>query len=462
MSRINRRKILMGALGASVALPFLDAFRPKKAEAGEGDAPTYAILCRQANGVQQETADEPDRFWPSFGPGPLTVDKLTQDSGRALSELGALADKLMIVRGLNFAFPGNGCGHSGGGNQCITAAKVSDDPSGNLSLSEGESIDNRIVTELGKVGEEPITLYVGRKYGYLDEVMSYRGPHQLRAAQNNPYQVYQDLFGLSGVDPAALEILRQRRMSVNDLVREQMQALLSRKDLSKTDRERLDLHFQSIRDLEIGLVCGLGDSQVADLEAISANAENDDFFEEVCHRQMDLLALAMACGVARAATLQFGSGNCGAEFTLNGVKQKSYHKISHRIDSDGDMGDPIPNADLLHHEIDRLHAKMFKYLLDKLNEVQLADGSLLDAGVCVWLNDLGEKYHSYNNVPFILAGGCKGFLKTGQYVDAGDVTHNKLLNTIGAAVGCKNENGGPLDNFGDPSLDPGLLQALIA
>ncbi|MEZ4312649.1 MAG: hypothetical protein R3F14_31885, partial [Polyangiaceae bacterium] len=94
--------------------------------------------------------------------------------------------------------------------------------------------------------------------------------------------------------------------------------------------------------------------------------------------------------------------------------------------------------------------------------VKLADGSLLDAGVAVWLNDLGEKWHSYSNVPFILAGGCKGALKTGQYVDAGNVTHNHILSTIGAAVGCKNDGGAPLDDFGDPELSKGVVSQILA
>ncbi|MEZ4302277.1 MAG: DUF1552 domain-containing protein [Polyangiaceae bacterium] len=459
---IKRRRFLLGALGATMALPFLETFAPKRAEAGEGDADTFAIFCRQANGVQQKTDDEPERFWPTFGTGPLTTAQLSGDTGRTLSELGDFADRLIAVRGLKFAFPGNGCGHSGGGNQCLTAAKVSDLPSGNESLAEGESIDNRIQRELGKEGVEPLTLYVGAKYGYLDEVLSYRGPQELRAAENNPYNVYQDLFGLSNVDPAALEILRKRRMSVNDLVRDQMQALLARKDLSTADRDRLDLHFTSIRDMEIGIVCGLSDGDVSNIQAVSQNATNDDYFEAVCKLQMDILALAVACGTVRAATLQFGSGNAGVQFTIDGVKQKSFHKISHRIDSDGSDGPPIPNADLLHHEIDRIHARLFRYLLQKLDAVKLADGSLLDAGVAVWLNDLGEKWHSYSNVPFILAGGCKGALKTGQYVDAGNVTHNRILSTIGAAVGCKNDGGAPLDDFGDPELSKGVVSQILA
>jgi hypothetical protein len=451
--------------GAVVALPFLETFTSRKAVAqAEAEVPRYAIFVRQGNGVAQATNDEPERYWPSQQPGPLDQAALEADTGRALSELAPHASRISIVRGLRYAFPGNGCGHSGGGNQCLTAARVSDDPAGNESLATGESIDNRIAGELGADGAtEPLTLYVGRKLGYLDEVLSYRNGYELRAAENNPYNVYQDLFGLSGTDPDELERLRRRRQSVNDLVRGEMSALLQRSDLSSKDRERLDRHFSAIRDLETGIICGLGESAIADLEAIQANVQNDDYWEDVCRLQMDLVALTMACGVRRAATIQLGCGNDQTQYWIDGVKQKPFHKISHRIDSDGSEGPPIPDADVLHHKIDRLLLSKFRYLLDKLSEVDLGEtGTLLDAGVAVMTNDLSNKWHSYDGVPFILAGGARGALNTGLYVDAGGRTHDAILNTIGAAVGCTNGSGAPLDDFGDDGLAGGRIDALVA
>lgn len=41
-------------------------------------------------------------------------------------------------------------------------------------------------------------------------------------------------------------------------------------------------------------------------------------------------------------------------------------------------------------------------------------------------------------------------------------TNNKILNTIGAAVGSKNAAGGPLDNFGDPTLAKGMIDAIVS
>ncbi len=456
----NRRRFLKGLFGATLALPFLESFASKKAQAGLGDFAPFAIFIRQANGVVQQTANEPEMFWPAQT-GILTKESLLAESGKCLSELADYASKLIFVKGVDFDFPGNGCGHSGGGNQCLTAAKVSLDPVGNESLAMGESIDNRIARELNAAGVEPLTLYAGKKGGYINEVMSYRGPKQIRAAEHNPYNAYAALFGLADLDQEALERLAAQRASVNDLVRDQMTALLSRSDLAKADRDRLDMHFQAIRDLEVSLTCKLPVDQVGIMQGIAAASTANDNIPTVTRMQMDIIALAMACGVTRAATLQIGDGNDSTEYTINGVKQKSFHRISHRIDSDGSEGAPIEGAMFLHHEIDRIHARHFKYLIDKLAAYDFGAGSLLDYGVAVWLNDLSNLYHSYQDVPYIMAGGVNGFLKTGQFVDVGGVANNKLLSTIGAAVGCKNGAGGPLDDFGDPELPKGLLTEIM-
>ena len=58
-------------------------------------------------------------------------------------------------------------------------------------------------------------------------------------------------------------------------------------------------------------------------------------------------------------------------------------------------------------------------------------------------------------------GGANGFLKTGQYIDAGDAINNKMWNVVSSAGGCRN-NGKLMDNFGDPSLQPGFIEAMVA
>ncbi|HEX3594534.1 MAG TPA: DUF1552 domain-containing protein [Polyangiaceae bacterium] len=468
IKRIGRRLLLQGAAGVVVGLPLLEAFAPKRA----GAAPAgfrYAVFMRQGNGVQQGRYQmEPDRFWPTKL-GALTTAGMTADGDQAVNVLADYAAKLLIVRGCQYSsvMVDAGCGHSQGGLLCLTASKA-DGKNIEKALALGESIDNRIVRELQGTGEEPLTLRSGVRSTYLDDVLSYRGPRDRRTAEGNPYNAYKALFGVPGGMASTDQQNALRRKSVNDFVRAEMSALLSNKKLSQQDTYRLQQHQQAIRDLEVTMACSLPSNLLDPLSQVTNDqSTSDDAVVTITHMQMDVIALALSCGKTHAATLQVGTGNDQTQYTINGAKYERYHHISHRIDSDGDTGTAIENADVKHHDIDKLFAGMFKYLLDRLSSYTTPTGTLLDDGASIWLNDLSNgPPHGLQNVPYVIAGSCAGFLKSGAYVDVGDVTnnkfvtHNQFLSTIGAAVGCKNAAGGPLDDFGDSSLTPGLLSAI--
>ena len=460
---IRRRKFLYGVGGAMLALPFLESviFEDNKVRAA-GSRRAHSVFIRQGNGVQQGgVGGEPDRFWPSEH-GAISRDILsTRDSGRAVSELADYADKLLMVSGTRFGFPGAGCGHSGGLNQVLTAARVTGEGAG--SLAGGESIDWRIAQECNPTGVEPLNLMSGPQRAYIAHGLSYSGPGALRGAESNPFNVYTDMIGLAGMDREIANQIALKRRSVNDLVRADMNDLLTNRELGSVDRTRLQQHFDVIRDMELTMSCGLADSEVMALEDMAGAAEDNGNRIPVAEMHMDLIALAFACDLNRVATLQIGTGNDQTRYTVDGTLQNTFHRISHRIDSDGSEGAPIPNADMLHHKIDRIYAQMFKHLLDRLSMYPgPSGGTLLDDCTAVWTNDLANgPPHSYRNVPWVIAGSAGGFLRQGVYVDAGDVTHNKLFNTILAAHGVMNAAGDDYYRFGDSSLDPGIIPEMV-
>lgn len=463
---ITRRRFLAGLGGALVALPVLESVKfiggRREAHAEVLDQPpVFSVFVRQGNGCQQQDTSrgEPERFWPRQL-GPLTQASLgTDNADRALSILAPFAEKLLLVRGTRYAFPGNNCGHSGGLNQCLTAARVTGN--GKDSLADGESVDWFISKQVNPAGVEPLALMSGPQQAYIAHGLSYSGPQQLRGAANNPFAVYQSLMGLGGASQEVLEQIAARRRSVNDLVRGEMQDLMGKAALSTNDKQRLQTHFEAIRDIEVTMACNLTDGESMAMETIAEAAAENGNRITVAKMMMDLIALAFACGVTRTATLQIGTGNDGTRYYVDGVLQNTFHRISHRIDADGSDGPAIPNADLLHHGIDKLFADMFLHLLQRLDSYAGARGTLLDDTVAVWTNDLANgPPHSYRNIPQVVAGGG-GFLATGQYIDAGDVTHNKFLNTIINAVGIRKTGGAYYDSFGDSSLEPGVIDEMI-
>lgn len=452
--RFSRRAVLTGLGGVTLGLPWLESLRtPAWANTNDGGPPRHLFVMRNGNGVQQADGAEPDRFWPSATGVIDSTILSTRDSGRTASELATFGEHLTFVKGTRLPFYSTTCGHAQGGNQLLTAAAIGPG-SGPNTLAMGESLDNFVARAFTNNGGEPLTLYTGPRYGYLEEVLSYRGAGDLRSAEDDPWTAYERMVG---VDDGSLDLLLdERRLSVNDLVREEMQALLAT-DLSAADRQRLELHFDAIRDFET-LQCRLSSNEEQVMATMLGLGTLNDNRVTVAKMHMDLVALAFSCDFVRAATLQMGDGNDATEYTINGTRLPRYHHISHRINSDGSTGTPIPDADLLHHQIDRLHAQTFRHLLERLQEY-----GILDTTVAVWTNDLGAGVsHRYTDIPWVICGSGGGYLSTGQFVDLGNQTHNRLLSTLASAVGVRKADGSPIDDFGDASLTAGQVPEIMA
>lgn len=463
---VSRRVILKGLGGATLAMPFLEGLTTRSAIAADPDVPPFAIFLRQANGVaaaqnNDEIGSEPERFWPR-DVGPLNADNL---SGRALDELTSYADRILAVRNVNMEWYDYGDGHARGALQCLTARGPVVADVGGDSEADGESLDHRIGSELNPSGQESLFLYAGSPGGWLGgPCISYRGSNNRRSALNDPWNAYQTMIGASGgLTPEAVAQLTERNRSVNDLVRDELKSLLARPELSKRDRERLELHLSGIRDLETALSCRMLQDEEMELQGLGSIFESTDGNEvfTTVRAHMDIAALAVACGFTRSVAIQVGNGNDGATRYYDpesGTQMENYHYISHRRLSHDSSGGVIENSDLLHHKIDRQFAQAFKYLLDRLDQYDVGQGTLLDCGVSVWFNDLGNgPGHSANDCPFILAGSAGGYLKQGQYVDldgGGDArNHARVLNTLATAVGVRTGDKEVCDDFGDPDLN---------
>jgi hypothetical protein len=474
-----RRRILQGAGGIVLGLPALEAFMSKKAHAQAAAKKIYTCFIQQQNGVIQGTSGEPQLFWPA-ALGPITTASLGgADADKAVSELKDHAAKLLMVRGVNFPF-GNpvGCGHSSGCNQSLSAAKMKG--TSNRSTPVSESADVRIAS-IVQPGKDPLTLYAGKKSGYLDDAFSYGAGGSVRAGENNPLNAYNRIFmGMAPTTPgggttppagqAELMKLAARRKSINDGLRGQIQTLMGRSELSKLDKDRLNVHFQSIRDIEVGMQTVMpgpapsaGDL-LAQMMAVNGTHTTDDKMEQVVKLQLELIAFTFASDRNRVATLQIGQGNDHTRYMVDGVLAPPYHFVSHRVQSDGSSGTAIVNAVQLHHGIDRIHARYFKHFLDKLSQHRLPDGRpLLDDTVAVWLNsNANGPPHSHNNVPHIVGGSGGGFLRQGLYVNGGGVTNNLFLNTIITAAAGGKSLATPVTNFGDATLKQELITGMIA
>ncbi len=478
--KVGRRIVLRGIGGTVLALPFLESIGLPDASSGVARAqdmrtPPYAIFFRQANGVAQaqrndEIGDEPERFWPRMT-GALTMESL---AGRALEELAPFRSKLLVVKGVDMQNFDYGDGHARGALQCLTGRGPTVTGAGGDSEAAGMSLDHLIGQELNEGGRESMFMYAGQRGGWLGgPCISYRGPASRRTAIHDPWMGYQSLVGGSaGMSELAQRQLVERRQSINDLVRGQMDRLLSRPQLSTHDRMRIEQHRAALRDLETGLTCGMSADRERALMGAAPGFDSTDGDEvlEAARLHMEVAAIAVGCGHTRSVAIQIGSGNDGSTRYRDpdtGSLMENFHFLSHRRQSHGSDGAIIAGSDLLHHKVDRQFAQTFRHLLEHLDAIALpSEGrTLLDAGVSVWLNDLSSgPPHGRTDCPFILAGSADGYFLQGQHVDlpGTGVNHAQMLNTIGTAVGVRTPGQGELVDFGDPSLPGGTLAALRA
>lgn len=453
-----------------MALPFLESIWGRDARADGPLVPPYVIWFRKASGVQQLRGIEPERFWPKEF-GDLTADNT---EGRAIEELEPYFDRLLALKNINIHQWGYGDGHANGCLQILTGRGPHEPGLAGDSETSGESIDSKIARDLNPEGSDSLFLYAGDPTGFIGgPCLSHRGANDRRAAISNPVTAYQTMMG---IDPAD-QYLIDRQHSVNDLVRGQMQDLMSSPKLSANDIKRLELHMDSIRDLESTLSCMASEDEQMLIEGLAPGYESEDgdLLLAAVRAHSHVAALAVTCGYTRTVIIQIGTGNDGSTWYRDpdtGELMPNYHFISHRRSNHTvDEGDFIEGADLMHHKCDRLHLGAFRDLLDLLDAHDDGDGgSVLDAGVSAFFSDLGLGLnHSPYDLPFILAGSAGGFLTDGgRYMDieGGDkkkLTAIKLINTIGSAVGLRKGNGELLDNFGDTDVLPtGLLDAIIA
>ena len=468
----SRRRFLRGVGGVVVGLPALDAFQSRAKAAAP--AKIYSALMLQQCGLVQGphmgggvvtavvngAPPETDMYWPR-ALGPISVDAMNgADAEQTTSILKDYASKLLFIRGTSFKYSHL---HGGGAVAASTGAPVTGTYPRELPVSE--SIDVFIANKMAN-GQEPLTLYAGRKGEFRDDSLSFSVGGKLRVGDNNPWTAYQRTVGLTGTmmaDPATFQKIGAQRLSVNDLIRGELKELQARPELSKEDRQRVDLHISSIRDMEMNMTNVLGPMiDVPAFMAINGTHTTDANIEKATQMQIDLIAFAFASDRARTATLQVGSCNDHTRYTVNGVVAPAYHPVSHRNNSDGQGGPVIKDSVQIHHGIDQIHARHFKPLIDRMAAYTLpTGGTLFDSSINIWTNSLDNgPTHGSTNIPYLLAGTAGGFLKTGLHINTPGASH-RVLTTVASAAGCRKPDGSLVDNFGDPSA-PGLITEIIA
>ncbi len=442
---VNRRAFLRGAGGVAIGLPFFESL-PTRSAWSQGNEPLFAFFIGTACGVVQTS------FWPTEE-GELT--DLSADTNAA-GALAGFEQWVTFVQGLNAPFSTTTSSTHVRGMVPMFTGGPTDGTSDISAMAVGPSIDVVLAPYLNPDAAEPLTLYSGLKGGYIDERLSFDQNGQVRLAEGNPYNVYLELMGAGSMagdgapadTDAQLTELLARRGSAIDLVRDDLQALLGRTNINDADRQRLELHLSSLRDLETGLTDAAAEpgttcsTSSLDLDAIEASDANDLYrangqIEIVAELQMQLAAFAFACNLNHVGTLQIGDGEDGSVYDVpSNARGWRFHHVSHRVQSDGSVGNDAL-AEQAHAEIDRVRLETFRRGLAKFDE-----HGLLDRSIIMWANHMADgPSGSLNNLPIIVAGNAGGTFRTGYHRSPDSsgfnsgIPNSRLLTTIAYALG---------------------------
>lgn len=452
--RMRRRNFLRGAAGLTVGLPFLEGL-PERSAWAQSETPVFSFFIVAANGVV------PQRFFPASA-GALNDNNL---NGKAVAELSDYASNLLIVGGLKLPIVGRGCGHSEGLAQTLTG--VQPGSSGANAVSGGQSVDMFISNAVNEQGKDPITMYAGAGH-YIAERTSFVGPGPARPMQLNPCATFQQLVGI--VDNSApstpttpstptpgepanmVDELLIRRKSVLDTVRTEISELRNLTSVSAEDKQRLQLHYDAFREIEIDLIntgdqmgemvaddpvvaatCSMGSLDVQGVEAFSGGVrftQNGNMIEDIVRLHGEVTALAFACNYNRVAVLQWGDGTDGTRYSglSAGAVTWPFHQVSHRIQSDGAIGNDA-NAEDTHAQIDVIRMQTLARILQHFSERGLFANSFV-----YWTNHVATGSHSVTNVPIIIAGSGGGYFKQGEFVQANG-ENKPLLSAAAEAAG---------------------------
>ncbi|MBC8102392.1 MAG: DUF1552 domain-containing protein [Cytophagales bacterium] len=454
--KMARRTLLRGA-GALMALPLLEAMLPVTALARSigGGAAAQAVPKRLAflfvpNGVHMPA-------WTPAAPGALTTLPAT------LQPLAAFKDSLLVMSGLTqrnaFALGDGGGDHARSAATWLTGCHPR--KTSGADIKAGPSADQVAARYIGRQTRFP-TLELGVERGGLagdcdsgyscaySSTISWRTENTPVAKETSPRAIFDRLFGSGSDDGLSSEESARRRSeqgSILDAVQEEAGSL--QRQLGSHDRQKLDEYLTSVREIE-QRVQFTERSAKSDwktkLNLTPPPVRPSDMAEHI--RLMgDMMVLAFQTDQTRIATFMFANEGSNRSYKPLGILE-GHHELSHHGGSQ-EKQEKI-------QQINQYHVQQLAYILQRMSEVEEANGSLLDNTMLVYGGGISDgDRHNHNNLPILVAGG-KGMFQTGRHVIYPDNT--PLTNLFLTAF---DRMGLPTDRIGTIGDSSGRLTQLF-
>ena len=426
MTRSRREFVRDLGLGAA-ALPFLTNL-PGLGFANQARRKQRLVVVFSPNGIV------PNQFWPDETGADFTLKEI-------LSPLEPYRSQTLVLHGVCDRVRGDGDAHMRGIGCLLTGIELfpgniqggSDTPAG---WSTGLSIDQEIKNFLQKDAATR-TRFGSLEFGVMVPEradtwtrMVYTGPNQPVAPVDDPYQMFNKLYGRTK-DQAVLK-------SVLDDVKDDLKKVEG--VVGAEDRKLIEKHAGFVREMEQDLKANARAAEHPVPPVEPGVRRDNDNLPKLSEMQVELMVNGFAADFTRVATYQITNSVGQAKMRWLGIEQ-GHHELSHEPDSNAAAMEKLT-------KINRWYCEQVAYLAKRLAETPEpgGPGSLLDNTLIVWTNELGKgSSHTLDNIPFVLVGGGLDF-KTGRSLKFNRAPHNRLLLALAHGFGHR------LTKFGKPEF----------
>ncbi len=437
---LPRRTFLRG-MGASLALPLLDAMVP----AMTALAATTANPVRRLGFVYVPMGAHIPQWTP---PG---SGRLTELSPTLLS-LAPFVDQLTVITNLELknAYPGT---HATSNAAFLSAARAKWTESTDYYL--GTTVDQVAARQIG--GETPLPSLelamdllttVGQcDNGYAcvyQNNLSWSSPTTPLPAEAHPRVVFERLFGDGGSAADRLTELR-KRSSLLDWVREDISRLQNR--LGPGDRTKVGQYLDTVREVERRIQKAEAQTADSPLPDLDRPVGVPAAYADHARLMFDLQVLALQGDVTRVITFQLARETSTRTYPEIGVSDP-HHPLTHN------GGNPEMLAKVA--KINAFHVSLFAYFLNKLKATPDGNGSLLDHSAYLYGSGMSNAdKHDHVNLPILVAGGGAGRIKGGRHIKYSEPTplanlHLTLLDMAGVHLDAFADSQGEVKELLEP------------
>jgi hypothetical protein len=433
---LPRRTFLRG-MGASIALPLLDAMVPSMT----AFAKTPAEPVRRLGFVYMPMGCDLARWTP---PGEGTLAELSP----ALQSLAPFVDQLTVISNLELknAYPGT---HATSNAAFLSAAKAKWTESTDYYL--GTTVDQIAAKQIGQQTLLPsleMAMDLLHTVGQCDNGyacvyqnnLSWSSPTTPLPAEAHPRIVFERLFGEGGTAADRRAALR-RRSSLLDWVREDISQLQKR--LGPDDRARVGQYLETVREVERRIQKAEAETTGDQLPDLDRPVGVPAAYADHAKLMFDLQVLALQGDVTRVITFQLARETSTRTYPEIGVPDP-HHPLTHH----GNNPDKVARM----AKINAFHVSLFAYFLEKLKSTPDGDGCLLDHSLYLYGSGMGDpNVHSHVNLPILVAGGA-GKVKGGRHIKYAEPTplanlHLTLLERVGVGLDAFADSNGKVEEL---------------